>query len=85
VQASHAALEAGFQFQAPPNVASIVLLGVKNQEELTEATHHLERKGISYHLFYEPDFPKGFTALATSPISDPKLRRIFQKFELWRA
>ena len=67
VQASHAALEAGFKFNKPEKTSNIVLFGVKNQQALIEASEYLTLHGIDYEMFYEPDIT-GFTAIATEPL-----------------
>lgn len=41
VQASHAALEAGFRFSKPDETSHIVLIGAKNQEHLEQISDHL--------------------------------------------
>ncbi|CAD6562127.1 hypothetical protein LMG28727_07659 [Paraburkholderia kirstenboschensis] len=50
VQASHAALEAGFRFEPPGETASLIALSVPDLAALTAAAQRLERHGIEHHL-----------------------------------
>lgn len=81
VQASHAALEAGFTFQKPKTTTHIVLIGTKNQAELRETAEYLERHGIEFEMFFEPDYDTGYTAIATRPLFG-KERRPLKRFQL---
>lgn len=85
VQSSHAALEAGFEFDKPHKTSSIIMLPAKNQADLHEIAQRLERYGIRHKMFYEPDFgPMGYSALATEPIKDIKTRRAMSKYKLYK-
>lgn len=85
VQASHAALEAGFRFPKPKETSYLIMLAAKNQQELQAAADELAGQGIDHHLFYEPDFgPMGHSALATRPLFGEE-RRLMRKFRLFRA
>ncbi len=68
VQASHAALEAGFAYNKPEGSTHIVLMGAKNQEELLKIRKRLGNCGIESQIFYEPDYNTGYTAIATKPL-----------------
>ena len=82
VQASHACIGAGTNFQNPPN-SSIVLLQANDEEELLNIKERLDMRGVSSFIFYEPDFgPMGYTAIATGPIDEPG-RDMFRKYKLW--
>lgn len=82
VQACHASLHAGFAFDEPEDVPSLVLLQVENELALEAAAQNLDRCLVEHKLFYEPDFgPMGFTALATKPLTDKKHRRLFAAYE----
>jgi peptidyl-tRNA hydrolase len=86
VQAAHAAQGAGENFGLPGGkVPHMVLLKAENEKELLQASKLANKNSINYHLFFEPDFDTGFTALATEPIpeSDEK-RSCFKIFELYR-
>ncbi len=67
VQASHAALEAGFKFDAPTDTSSIVLFGVKDEDELCEVWNKLKANNVKHAEFYEPDI-SSYTAIATEPL-----------------
>jgi hypothetical protein len=85
VQSSHAALEAGFRFERPKETASIILLSVPDQAALHAAASRLELHGIEHHLFFEPDFGMGHSALATRPIHAKKERHLMRKYPLLTA
>ena len=85
VQASHAALEAGFRFERPDETSHIVLLSADDEQSLMLERDRLEAVGINCVLFHEPDEPiNGWTALATRPITDTGERRLLRKQALWR-
>ena len=83
VQVGHAALEAGFAFEQPSQVASLIVLSVPDRESLLEASRYLEDKSIEHHLFFEPDFDMGHSALATRPIACPDERGLLRHFPLF--
>ena len=87
VQASHAALGAGFEFPAPEATCSIVLLEVANEKELLELAGKINDNDIKLHVFYEPDddlgYQPSYTALATEPLFDEH-REIFSKYKMWK-
>ena len=86
VQATHAALEAGFRFNKPTEPVNIVLIGIPDEQTLLEERVKIESKGIACEIFYEPDEPiNGWTALATCPLVDKSHRRLFRHHQLWRA
>lgn len=68
VQASHAALEAGFVYDQPTGSTHIVLIGVKNQAELIKVGNRLTSCNIDHQKFFEPDYDTGYTAIATRPL-----------------
>lgn len=85
VQAAHAALEAGFRFQRPAQTASLIVLSVPDREALGAAAARLARHGIAHHLFFEPDFGMGHSALATRPVFLPKERHLMRMYPLFTA
>ncbi|MBK3779830.1 hypothetical protein G3A43_06155 [Paraburkholderia aspalathi] len=85
VQASHAALEAGFRFEKPEQTASLIMLSVPDRNALEAAAKRLTRYGIEHHMFFEPDFEMGHSALATRPIHLSKERHRMRKYPLFRA
>lgn len=64
VQTAHAAHEAGHAYGDHSHMA---LLGITDERSLIKAADHLERNGIQYRMFYEPDI-SGYTAIATEPL-----------------
>lgn len=85
VQASHAALEAGFRFAAPPQVASVIVLAVPSRDALLQASARLHQRGVDHELFFEPDFGMGHSALATRPLTAKKERHLMRKYPLYQA
>lgn len=83
VQAGHAALEAGFAFSHPGQTASLIVLEVKDKDELLAASAHLQGCGIEHQLFFEPDFNMGYSAIATRPVFGSE-RNLFRKWRLFR-
>ena len=84
VQASHAALEAGFTFDKPHKTSSIIMIGAKDKDDLYKIGERLDKHGIRHHMFFEPDFDMGHSAIATEPIHDLKTRRLMRKYSLYK-
>lgn len=84
VQAAHAALEAGFAFNAPHETSSIVMVAAKNQDELFRIAQRLEVNDIKFKMFHEPDFNMGESAIATEAICCPDKRRALKKYQLYK-
>lgn len=84
VQVAHAAFEAGQDFARPAQTASIVMLAVPDRAALEAAAKRLSLRGIEHHLFVEPDFGMGSSALATRPISQKSERYLMRKYPLYR-
>ncbi len=82
VQIGHACLEAGHQFSWPAQSCHMVLFAVASEEQLIRAVEYIEQQGIRVHVFYESDFPQGYTAACTEPVSNER-RHLFRKFRLW--
>jgi len=78
VQTAHACL----QMEAPPDVNSIVLFEVKNEEHLVKVNDYLESRNIKTYMFFEPDYDMGYTAIATEPM-DEEDRVAFKRFKMW--
>ena len=85
VQASHAALEAGFRFAAPREVSSVIVLAVPSRDALLQASARLQQRGVDHELFFEPDFGMGHSALATRPLTAKKERHLMRKYPLYQA
>lgn len=82
VQACHAALEAGFQFEAPHRTSFLVLCSVADEQSLLRWRDKLEQKGIRLALFYEPDNAMGYSALATQALTCSNKRKALKSLPL---
>lgn len=85
VQACHAASMAGHRFGGWQDDTRMALLAVNGPDELMRACDRLDRLGIDYHLFHEPDHGIGYSALACAPIAWKKARAALPRLPLWRA
>lgn len=69
MQAAHAGLEAARLFLLPEHShPHLVLCRVASERDLLAAADRLERTGIRFTLFREPDRDNEATALATEPL-----------------
>lgn len=80
-QAGHAAYEAGKNLDPDKMATHMVVLSIKNQEELLIASQMLESHGVEHCLFFEPDHNIGESALATRPIQCILERKLFKKWK----
>lgn len=85
VQACHAALEAGFAFDAPSVTSSLIVCTVPDLEALLAARERLDRYGIRSEMFFEPSWGMGYSALASEPIIERKKRFALNTYPLFRA
>ena len=81
-QLAHASIEAGAAFKQPDDTPYAYIMGVENENSLLEVSERLSTRGIAYKLFFEPDFPRGYTALVTEPLENNQ-RKIFKKYNLY--
>ena len=72
VQATHAALEAGYDFERPDITTHMVVLHAQNEEHLEEIAMYLQEEKVEYRMFHEGWGNIGHTALATKPIQKVK-------------
>lgn len=84
VQAAHSALEAGRELGNPTTTSHLILLEAKSQDALMRIADELKQQDIRFHLFYEPDYDRGYTSLTTEPITDNGKRKYFSKHSLYR-
>lgn len=85
VQIGHACYEAGKKFQDNLGVSSLILLEAENEEDLKSISEKIDKKGISYYMFFEPDFgPMGYSALCTEPITERNLQNFFRQWRLYK-
>lgn len=84
-QCAHAAQESAFLLgAAPPEPIHVVILACPNERALLHAAERLARKGFDPGLFYEPDWPRGPTALYLKPQRrSAKLRAAMNVYALW--
>jgi hypothetical protein len=81
VQASHAALDAGKAFEGNGGT-NLVLIGVTDLHELREVARYLEITQVDHVMFFEPDIDQ-HTAIATSPLTTNRERRLLRKYRLY--
>lgn len=89
VQTAHSAFHAGEGTQArrpllDHDIPALVLLEVKNQEELIALSVKLDAHDIIHSMFFEPDDNYEYTSITTEPVSGDQ-RKLFSNFRLWRA
>jgi hypothetical protein len=82
VQVGHACLKAGYTFPCPTGEPFMVLLGLKDSQELEDTKEYLKAYEIEFVTFYEPDENMGETAICTTYVSSWQ-RKIFEEYELW--
>lgn len=82
VQAVHAGMQAVHKHGGLKEDTRLVMLSVKNEEELLLWKNKTDFNGLSNELFFEPDYDMGWSALATAPINH-KDGKMFKKLEKW--
>lgn len=85
-QACHGAYETGKVFNTKPSCDpdSLIVIGVKNQNELLKAQTRLKEIGIETVAFWEPDWDYGWTSFGTEPLDDVQ-RLHLRRYQLWKA
>jgi hypothetical protein len=86
VQTAHAALEIGLSLneeKKPKQTSFLILLDAIDQEHLQKISRYLDDHDIEHHMFFEPDYDTGYTAICTEPLPLDK-RKHFKKFNLWK-
>lgn len=83
VQSCHAVIECAkiFDFNSLADHPSVITLSARSEHKLLEFCSYLERIGVKYASFREPDIGHQMTAIATEPIFENK-RLHFKKFQL---
>lgn len=80
VQSSHACIEAAKSFLVNEEEhPHLVVLGIKDEQQLYNSAKKLDQTGIRYRIFIEPDRNGEATSLATEPISGEQ-RRLFRSY-----
>lgn len=84
VQAAHGALEAGKAFPvATSEPSSLLVLQVKDLNELEKARRHISDCGIKTEIFFEPSWDYGNTSFGTEPILNEQ-RHFLKGYQLWK-
>lgn len=79
VQSAHAAACAGYAFGEHSH---LICFGIDSQDDLIKAAQHLERHGIRFEMFFEPDYQTGHTAICTEPLQGER-RKPMKRFTLF--
>lgn len=80
VQSIHSAIDATKSFPQPQKTCSVVLCTLP-VNELELFMLKLEREGIKYCSFYEPDIGNVLTSIATEPVYGTQ-RKVFKKLKM---
>jgi hypothetical protein len=82
VQASHAAVEAA-RHLIPPDLIHphIIVCAAGDEPALWRQLHRLQRHGVRFRAFFEPDRGNELTAVATEPVFG-QTRRLFRNLRL---
>ncbi len=84
VQAGHAAQEAAKRFGKTPRINNLIYLQVPDKESLIAAMENLGMNEIDFVPFYEPDYNRGLTAIATDYLTNRKQRDVLKSYQmLW--
>jgi hypothetical protein len=87
-QCAHAAQEAAFCLGAPSGRPPIhvVILSCPDESALLAAAERLASKGLAPGLFFEPDWPRGHSALWLAPQRRTSaLKSAMARYPLWSA
>lgn len=84
VQIGHACFEAGKRFQEPYGISSLILLEAEDERDILQIVQKLNEKGIEHYVFFEPDNNMGYSSICTCPIEDPRQRKFFKKWKLFK-
>ena len=69
--------------EANEPIANLILFEVANENELISKSMWLKDVGIRHHMFYEPDYDTGYTAICCEPLAGED-RLMFSGGELFR-
>lgn len=81
-QLAHCCVQAGDSFVQPQKTPYIYILEVKDETELLSTVDRLKNHNINVDVFYEPDYPEGYTAAVTAPLTTD-YRKFFKKYKLF--
>ena len=81
MQACHACIEVARNLLSPSDEhPHLVLCGVRSEDSLSVIALRLNRLGIAFRSFHEPDLNDQLTAIATEPIPGDQ-RRHFRRYQ----
>ena len=86
VQLGHACHEAGklLNHSEHKHVSSLILLSAKDEDDLLDIAERIDRAGIEFYMFHEPDNDMGYSAICTRPVISQRERTFFQKWDLYK-
>jgi hypothetical protein len=87
VQLGHACHEAGklLPHAEHQGVSSLILLAAEDEDDLKSIARKIDCAGIDFYMFFEPDNNMGYSAICTRPITSPRERAFFRKWDLYRS
>jgi hypothetical protein len=85
VQSNHASFALSQQFWNFSCIPSVILIGVKDKNELESTISLLMNNQIGYVTFFELDNDEGLTAVATAPIWHKDKKKVLSSYNLWKA
>ena len=83
IQLGHACMELGKMLDSDEPIANMVLFEVADQSELVRVSGWLNDVSLKHHIFYEPDYNTGYTAICTEPLTGDQ-RVPFSGFTLFK-
>jgi hypothetical protein len=83
IQAAHATQEITKSTEQPDKTSHFILFEAKDENDLKRIKLRLDDRGIKSHMFHEPDYDTGYTAIATAPIYGDE-RKFFRKFKMYK-
>ena len=86
VQSNHATFEIARRLPHPLDLditPSCIVIGVPDKQALSRVIEKLRTNDIHHHVFHEPDFDMGLSAVATAPLEQSQ-RRMLSNYRLWR-
>jgi hypothetical protein len=84
IQVGHACHLAGHTDKNFTDIPNLVLFEVEDEEELTRASSKIDKAGIGFVEFFEPDMDDEWTAICTEIVSSHEQRKAFRGFKLYK-
>lgn len=82
IQLAHATMELGKTLDSKEPIANLILFEVADQSELVRISSWLQDIGVRHHMFHEPDYDTGYTAICCEPLTGDQ-RVPFSGFKLF--